>query len=160
MSDLNEMADEHKREKALDTLAELSQEMEKHREQYEADNDVWWNGLTEQEREDAFYAVVKRVHKAEIEDRGTYRWALYDVFGFDGGMYKRGMDCGYMNLHNSIFDSNELEAMKRVNRLEVIDDTGRLTVKYLKDDERVRYELQDDDRTLKVFIDKVTKVNV
>ena len=161
MSDFNQMADEHeKRSKALDALAELSQEMEKYREEYEAENDAWWNSLSEKEREDAFYAVVKRIHKAEIEDRGTYRYALYDVFGFDGGMYKQGMDCGYMNLHNSIFDSTELAAMKRVNRLEVIDDTGRLAVKYLKDDERVRYELQDDDKTLKVFIDKVTKVDI
>jgi hypothetical protein len=159
MTDLNEMADNaKKREEALDALAELSQEMEKSRKIYEHDNDTWWNGLTEQEREDAFYAVVKRIHKAEIEDRGTYRYALYDVFGFDPGMYMKGMDCGYMNLHNSIFDSTELAAMKRVNRLEVIDDTGRLTVRYLKDDERVRYELQDDNRTLKVFVDKVHKV--
>jgi len=149
-----------KQKKALDKLAELSQEMEKDRKIYEHDNDTWWNGLTEEERQDAFYAVVKRIHKAEIEDRGTYRYALYNVFGFDPGMYMRGMDCGYMNLHNSIFDSTELAAMKRVNRLEVIDDTGRLTVKYLKDDERVRYELQDDDKTLKVFIDKVTKVDI
>ena len=44
MVDLNDMADEHeKREKALDGLAEIGQEMEKHREQYEADNDAWWN---------------------------------------------------------------------------------------------------------------------
>ena len=161
MVDLNDMADEHKkREEALDALAEIGQEMEKSRKVYEHDNDTWWNGLSEQEREDAFYAVVKRIHKAEVEDRGTYRYALYNVFGFDPGMYMRGMDCGYMNLHNSIFDSNELAAMKRVNRLEVIDNTGRLTVKYLKDDERVRYELQDDDRTLKVFIDKITKVDI
>lgn len=152
------MSEEQK--KALDELAELSQELEKSRKVYEHDNDTWWNRLTEEEREDAFYAVVKRIHKAEIEDRGTYRYALYNVFGFDPGMYMRGMDCGYMNLHNSIFDSNEFASMKRVNRLEVIDDTGRLTVKYLKDDERVRYELQDDDKTLKVFIDKVTKVSV
>ena len=160
MSDLNEMAENAKRSEALQELSDLGQEMEKHRKVYEHDNDTWWNGLSEQEREDAFYAVVKRIHKAEIEDKGTYRYALYDVFGFDPGMYMKGMDCGYMNLHNSIFDSNELSAMKRINRLEVIDDTGRLTVKYLKDDERVRYELQDDDKTLKVFIDKVTKVNI
>ena len=160
MTDLNEMAENAKRSEALDKLAELSQELEKSRKIYEHDNDTWWNGLTEEEREDAFYAVVKRIHKAEIEDRGTYRYALYNVFGFDPGMYMRGMDCGYMNLHNSIFDSSELAAMKRVNRLEVIDDKGRSYTKYLKDDERVRYELQDDDKTLKVFIDKVTKVNV
>lgn len=154
------MNDEEKRNDTLDKLSELSQEMEKSRKQYEADNDAWWNGLSEQEREDAFYAVVKRIHKAEIEDGGTYRYALYNVFGFDGGMYLKGMDCGYMNLHNSIFDHNEFEAMKRVNRLEVIDDKGRSYTKYLKDDERVRYMLQDDNKTLKVFIDKVTIVDV
>ena len=32
--------------------------------------------------------------------------------------------------------------------------------KYLKDDERVRYMLQDDNRTLKVFIDKITKIKL
>ena len=160
MSDLNEMAENAKREKALQELSDLGQEMEKHQEEYEAENDAWWNGLSEQEREDAFYAVVKRIHKAEIEDRGTYRYALYNVFGFGGGMYLKGMNCGYMNLHNGIFDHNEFEAMKHVSRLEVIDDAGRSYTKYLKDDERVRYELQDDDRTLKVFIDKVKTIKL
>jgi hypothetical protein len=37
----------------------------------------------------------------------------------------------------------------------VIDDKGRTYVKYLKDDEGIKYSLQDDDRTLKVFIDKL-----
>ena len=151
------MSDEKK--KALDALAELSQEMEKSRKIYEHDNDTWWNGLTEQEREDAFYAVVKRIYQADIKDNGTYRYGLYDVFGFDPGMYMKGMDCGYMALHNAIFDGEEYQRMKGVNRLEVIGD-GREFVKYLKDDERVRYCLQDDNRTLKVFIDKVTKVDI
>jgi hypothetical protein len=161
MVDLNEMADNaKKREEALDALAELSQEMEKSRKIYEHDNDTWWNGLTEEEREDAFYAVVKRIHKAELKDRGTYRYALYNVFGFDGGMYARGMDCGYMALHNAIGDGEDYQAMRGVNRLEVIDDTGRAYTKYLKDDEAVRYSLQDDNRTLKVFVDKVHKIKL
>jgi hypothetical protein len=160
MTDLNEMAENaKKREEALDALAELSQELEKSRKIYEHDNDTWWNGLTEEEREDAFYAVVKRIHKAELQDRGTYRWALYDVFGFDPGMYMKGMDCGYMAVHNAIGDGEDYQAMRGVNRFEVIGD-GREFVKYLKDDERVRYCLQDDNRTLKVFIDKVTKVDI
>ena len=146
------------KEKALDGLAKLSQEMEKSRKIYEHDNDTWWEGLTEKEREDAFYAVVKRIFKAELQDRGTYRHALYDVFGFDGGMYMRGMDCGYMGLHNAIGDGEDYQKMRRVNRLEVIDDAGRAYTKYLEDDERVRYELQDDDRTLKVFVIKATQV--
>ena len=152
------MSDEQK--KALDGLAELAQEMEKSRLKYEAENEAWWNGLTEEEREDAFYAVVKRIHKAEVVDQGSYRYALYDVFGFDPGMYLQGMDCGFMNLHNVIGDGVDLNAMRKVTRLEVIDGTGRLFVKYLDKDEKVRYTLQDDNKTLKVFIDEVTRLNI
>ena len=156
MVDLNDMADEaKKREKALDGLAELSQEMEKSRKQYAEENDAWWNGLSEQEREDAFFAVVKRIHKADLQDGGSYRYALYNVFGFDPGMYMKGMDCGYMAIHNAIGDGEDYQAMRGVNRFEVIDDTGRAYTKYLKDDEGIKYSLQDDDRTLKVFIDKL-----
>jgi hypothetical protein len=144
-------------EKALQELSDLSQVMEDQRLRLESKIESWWGNLTEQEREWAFYSVCKRIHKAEIKDRGTYRWALYDVFGFDPGMYMQGMDCGFMQLHNVIGDGVEYNAMRGVNRLEVIDDTGRAYTKYLKDDEKVRYSLQDDDRTLKVFIDKVTK---
>jgi len=137
----------------LEGLDELREAQQKAHAEYEAENDAWWNGLTEEEREDAFYAVIKRMYKAEVEDRGTYRWALYDVFGFDPGMYGRGMDCGYMALHNIIYDGLNLEAMKGVTRFEVIDDNGRAYVKYLDKDKVIKYTLQDEDRTLKVFID-------
>ncbi len=90
----------------LDVLAELGQEQQKEQASYEAKNDAWWNGLTQEEREDAFYAVVKRIYKGEIIDQGTYRYILYDVFGFDGSMYMRGMDCGYMTLHNAIVNAD------------------------------------------------------
>ena len=90
------------KEKALDKLSELSQLMEESRARYAAENNAWWNNLTEQEREDAFYAVCKRIHQAEIKDQGSYRYALYDVFGFNEGMYMRGMQCGFMDIHNSI----------------------------------------------------------
>ena len=51
--------------------------------------------------------------------------------------------------------SDKLEAMKRVTRFEVIDDSGRAYVKYLKEGEGIAYVLQDDERTLKVFIDEL-----
>ena len=88
--------------KALATLTELGQEMEKRKEQYEVENDAWWNGLTEKERQDAFYAVCKRIYQGEIIDQGSYRDILYNVFGFGPDMYGAGMDCGYMEIHNSI----------------------------------------------------------
>ena len=146
------------KEKLSRELSEIKQELEKKRKRvkvYEDDNDTWWNGLSEAEREDAFYAVVKRIHKSELKDKGSYRHALYDVFGFGPNMYTSGMDCGFMALHNAIFDGEELIAMKCINRFEVIDETGRAYTKYLKDGEFVEYILQDSDHTLKVFIDKV-----
>ena len=153
----NEQEKKAKRRKdLLGGLSKLSQEMEKSRLKYEAENNAWWDGLTEEEREDAFYAVCKRIHKAELEQRGSYRYALYDVFGFDPGMYMRGMDCGFMAIHNAIFDSEELMYMKRVTRFEVIDEEGRTYVNHLNEDQRVKFSLQDDNRTLKVFINSET----
>ena len=143
-------------EDALQQLSDISQEFEKARLEHEAENDAWWEALTEEEREDAFYAVCKRIHKGDIVDNGSYRYVLYDTFGFDHGMYVDGMNCGYMAIHNAIFDGAELVEMKSVTRFEVIDETGRAYTKYLKDDEGIKYSLQDDKRTLKVFIDKTT----
>jgi hypothetical protein len=88
--------------KLLDEMDAIGQEMQKYKEQYEVENDAWWNGLTEKERQDAFYAVCKRIYQGDIVDRGTYRYVLYDVFGFGPEMYAAGMDCGYMAIHNSI----------------------------------------------------------
>ena len=95
------------KEKFLESLTEIGEEMEKSRILYEAENDKWWNNLTEKEREDAFYAVVKRIVQGELKDKGSYRHVLYGVFGFDPGMYLAGMDCGYMALHNSIKNEEE-----------------------------------------------------
>ena len=40
-------------------------------------------------------------------------------------------------------DSEELKAMDNINRLEVIDQTGRAYVHYLNDNESVRYKIID-----------------
>jgi hypothetical protein len=143
------------KEKALQELSDISQEFEKAYKQRDAENDAWWNGLTEKEREDAFYAVCKRIHEGDVVKGGSYRYVLYDVFGFDPGMYVDGMNCGYMAIHNSICDGEDYQKMRGVNRFEVIDESGRAYVKYLDRNEGIKYALQDDNRTLKVFIDKI-----
>lgn len=141
-----------------DLLADFGEAWEAAFIEYENKNDAWWNSLTEEEREDAFYAVVKRIYKGDVEQKGSYRWVLYDVFGFDPGMYGRGMDCGYLNLHNIIFDGLESEKMRVVSRIEVIDEEGRSYTKYLEEHERVNFILQDDDQTLKVFVGNHAKL--
>ena len=42
--------------------------------------------------------------------------------------------------------------LSTINRVELIDTTGRAYVKYLKQGEVVRYSVQDENRTLKIFI--------
>jgi len=91
------------KEELFEALREIRESQRQAKAEYETKNDAWWNGLTEEEREDAFYAVCKRIHKAEFVDQASYRGTLYDVFGFDESMYGRGIDCGYGDIHNSIF---------------------------------------------------------
>ena len=69
--------------------------------------DVFWNGLTYDQKCDAFHAVVSRIFEGEVKDKRSYRGMLYDVFGFGPDMYTRGMDCGFMALHNSIMDDEQ-----------------------------------------------------
>lgn len=46
------------------------------------------------------------------------------------------------------------QEFSKVSRLEVIGPDGREYVRYFKEDECMRYELQDDERTLKIFLSK------
>lgn len=101
--------------KFMQELSDLGQQIQKASDEYEARNEIWWCSLSEAEREDAFYAVVKRIVKAEIEDKRSYRGALYDVFCFGEHMYINGMDCGYMALHNSIVDVDEHYKLQHQN---------------------------------------------
>jgi hypothetical protein len=96
----------------LTELTRLVEAQEQLQREYEERNDAWWNGLTEAEREDAFYAVVKRIYQGEIVDRGTYRYILYDIFGFGEHMYMQGVDCGFMVLHNSIYTQEEMRELR------------------------------------------------
>lgn len=141
-------------QKALDALAELSQLQVEFQEEYDHKNETWWNGLTQKEREDAFYAVCKRIYRADVVERGSYRYALYDVFNFDASMYGAGMECGYMDIHNTLWDGRDLQKMKLVDRIEVIDSEGRSYSKNLAQHESIDFSFQDDDKTLKIFVDK------
>lgn len=89
---------------------------------YEQQNDNWWNNLTEEERELAFYAVCKRLHQAEVVEQRSFRGTLYGVFGFGPHMYGTAMDCGFMSLHNAIFDGGEFMSISGAKELEVKDN--------------------------------------
>lgn len=64
-----------------------------------AEDDAWWHSLSQEERGRAFRQIMKLMHRAEVEDKGSYRHALYEVFGLD---YSDGLS-HYMRLHNLIW---------------------------------------------------------
>jgi len=90
------------RKSLMETLSELSEIQEVIEKQIDTDMDEWWNGLSKDGQMKAFYSVVKRLVDGELTQKGSYRYVLYDVFGFGMESYMLGMMCGYMSLHNSI----------------------------------------------------------
>ena len=56
-----------------------------------------------------------------------------------------------MDLHEVAIEVAQ-EKLAKVNRLEVIDEDGRSYTRYFKTGERLQYQFQDDDQTLKIFV--------
>jgi hypothetical protein len=104
------MSDE--REKAMIELAEAQQLFDELEKEYEDEAEALWNNLSQEDQQLAFFSVVKRLVKGELRDRGTYRYILYDVFGFDSSSYFMGMNCGFMELHNSIYTQQEMRELR------------------------------------------------
>ena len=91
------------------SLEEIRNLFEQWNKEYNTQADNLWNSLSEEDRLKCFYSVCKRIHKGDIEERGSYRYVLYDVFGFGPEAYTVGMSCGYMDIHNGLFTSKEGE---------------------------------------------------
>ena len=90
-------------------FAELAKKQQEASAAYAVECDTFWDNLPYEDKLMAFYAVIKRTCQAELKDEGTYRWAIYDVFGFDFDAYAIGMECGYMELHNRIMSKEQYE---------------------------------------------------
>lgn len=99
--------------KLFETLAELDKFQEEAEMEWNTSVNKFWNSLTKAEQLKAFHAVVSRIYEGEIKQKGTYRYILYEVFGFGPEAYGIGMDCGFMYLHNAINDGEELNGYKR-----------------------------------------------
>jgi len=87
-------------------LDEISRAWNEAMEEIENQSEQYWNSLTKEQQLQAFCAVSRRIYKGEIEDKGTYRWVLYDVFGFGPEAYAPAQMAGYLSIHNSIFSSD------------------------------------------------------
>ena len=86
-----------------------------------AEDDAWWDSLDCDGKSQAFRQITKLMHKAEVLDKGSYRYAMYDIFNLD---YGDGLS-HYMMLHNLIHQGLEAEAgsYKPVDKDARSDDT-------------------------------------
>lgn len=98
---------------------ELSKVFEEARIRDENDANNFWDSLSYDDKCNAFHAVVSRLFDGEIKEKGSYRYVLYDVFRFGPDMYVRGMNCGFMALHNSIMDDEQFE---KANKWQIKQD--------------------------------------
>lgn len=103
-------------EELMKRLAEFGQKQQEYAKEYERKCDEYWDALSYDDKLTAFYSVCKRIHQGDIRDQGTYRWVLYDVFGFDMDSYGIGMECGYMAIHNAIAEGNEYQKLLDENK--------------------------------------------
>jgi hypothetical protein len=125
-------------------------------EQYEKDNEEWWDSLSEEDREKAFYAVCKRIHKADIVKAGSYRYALYQIFGFDMSMYGVGMDAGYMDIHNNISGGITLSRMTDAKQIIIKNRNSSQTIE-IDDNQKVFIKLKDDDNLIEIELKELPK---
>lgn len=88
------------------SLDEISRAWNEAMDNIEQDSERYWNSLTKEQQLDAFCAVCRRIYKGDIEDKGTYRYVLYNVFEFGPEAYAPAQMAGYLTIHNSIFDAD------------------------------------------------------
>ena len=82
----------------------------------EEDHEKFWNSLSKDDQLKAFCSVMRLLHKAELEEHGSYRYTLYDVFGFGSESYVQAQLSGFLAIHNAIWDGERLHSL--IDKLE------------------------------------------
>jgi len=97
------------KEDNLQLLHDSSSPFIKAMKEIEDDSEKFWYTMSKEDQLKVFCAVVRRIHKAELEDRRSYRGALYNVFGFGPEAYAQAQMSGYLDIHNAIYEAIEKE---------------------------------------------------
>ena len=108
-------------EKALQEMSEISQRFEAAMKAEEEHQEQYWNSLSKEQQLMVFCAISRRIFDGEIKQGGSYRYVLYDVFGFGPEAYVPAQCAGYLSIHNAIYTSEQehklLEHFATVNGL-------------------------------------------
>lgn len=92
-----------------DVVDDLAETFNDHFNKLKNKQEEYWDSLTKEQQLDAFCAVVRRICQGELDDKGTYRYVLYDIFEFGPESYGAAQMAGYLDLHNQIMAPGELK---------------------------------------------------
>jgi len=95
---------------------EITNTFQQWEHELEQGHDNYWNSLSKDDQLKAFCSVMRKLYKAELVDRGSYRYTLYNVFGFGPESYMQAQLSGFLAIHNAIWDSKRLSEL--INKLE------------------------------------------
>jgi len=82
---------------------DISNEFMAAMKQQERDSEDYWSSLSKEDQLKAFCAVVRRIYEGEIVKGGSYRYVLYQVFGFEPNAYAAAQMAGYLDIHNQLY---------------------------------------------------------
>ena len=100
-------------EKAMAELSEIGQRFQKVVDAMEKEQEDFWYSLTKEQQLLVFCAMSRRIVDGEIKQKGSYRYVLYNVFGFGPEAYMAAQCAGYLDIHNAIFDAeHEADLLK------------------------------------------------
>ena len=89
-------------EQALQELAEISQSFCQAMDEIKDQEEAYWRSLSKEQQLCCFNSVVRRIHEGDVKLNGSYRYVLYNVFGFGPEAYARAQMAGYLDIHNMI----------------------------------------------------------
>ena len=98
---------EEEKSKWLEALDAFSRDFKESMDAYQMESEDFWSSLSYDEKLHAFCAISRRIHKGEIVDNGSYRYVLYEIFGFGPDAYAVAQMAGYLDIHNAIVPSKE-----------------------------------------------------
>lgn len=102
---------DEKTEKAMQELAEISERFQAAMKEDEERQEQYWNSLTKEQQLMVFCAISRRILDGEIKQGGSYRYVLYNVFGFGPEAYVPAQCAGYMEIHNALFTGRDEEEL-------------------------------------------------
>ena len=110
----------------------------------------WWDKLPEEDQQKAFLAMSTKLNKNIEVGGGSYRYVLYDIFGFKPDMYVDAQIAGFMNVTNVMgygLDVEHYEYAKKVqvNHPDGIQEFEGQIVLVKTEDDTLRIEMRPPD---------------